>query len=1205
MADNKGEEDMESTSKLNSEPRGEDSGDPELKDVNSVIVIEPDSKEGDDLHSQENVSQMPTPANVGGGGDASSNSAGAGGAGSTSSSPVGNTNGGTTESSGAGDIAATSPTFTTEMSPPPTVPPANPVTPINLMDTCAVCKQSLQTRDCEPKLLPCLHSFCLKCIPQPERQVTVQVPGPNGQPDTHIVNVMRCIVCCQDCKQSDIIDNYFVKDTTEASNTSDEKSAQMCTSCEDNADTIGFCAECGEWLCKTCIEAHQRVKITKDHKIRKKEDVSEESVGASGQRPVFCPVHKQEPLKLFCETCDTLTCRDCQLLEHKEHRYQFLEEAFQNQKGFIETHMAKLQEKKTYVHYSHAHVTSRLKEVTETHRKVEHEIKIAVFTLINEINKKGKCLLQQLESVTKERSMKLFSQQTDIANLARQILHVLNFTHSAINSGSSTALLYSKRLIIYQLRKVLKAGLEPVPQANGSVRFFCDPTFWAKNVVNLGNLVIEKMPQAQHPPNIMVGPISPGHGHPGHGKHPGQINLAQLRLQHMQQQAFAQQKQQQQHQQPHQQQQQHQQRIQEQMRIASQMSQQHPRQGGPPMVQQQPPRLISMQAQQRGPMNGGPLMYPPHHLRLAPGQGRMPSPSAQPRMPNGQQYPPMMQPQLQRQLTIDSEMSHHRFRLLHLTGHSNPGHAGPFPVASLHNVSAANPTSPTSASMASAHAHRGPASPIVGAIELIPSVTNPENLPCLPDIPPIQLEDAGSSSLDALLSRWISASTYPQLGLWPPVDMNPSPGLSTHSPGSSGLSNSHTPVRPSSTSSTGSRGSCGSAGRPVPASAPMEQQVKVKQEPGIEKECGFSGTTTSNVKTERGKDGGRSACMMSSPEISRTPPLPVLGSVASASSVQDALKKLGEHVKTEPQDQEACSGANGPSKAPSISPSTKPSDAPLTNSKGAGPATLRTPRTAMGTNQSGAGGKDDDPNEDWCAVCNNGGELLCCDRCPKVFHITCHIPTLKCSPSGEWMCTFCRSLASPELEYEPDDEPRSEKDTSEKGLSPEDQRRCERLLLNVFCHELSEGFQEPVPPSIPNYYKIIKKPMDLTLVKQKLQLKHVQHYQSPIEFVSDVRLVFSNCAKYNEMSRIIQVYDEEKQSNVQADSEVAQAGKAVSLYFEERLLELYPDESFPEVPEEPEAPVGEEADLTEDSEDEFVQPKRKRLKTDENMLHIK
>lgn len=38
--------------------------------------------------------------------------------------------------------------------------------------------------------------------------------------------------------------------------------------------------------------------------------------------------------------------------------------------------------------------------------------------------------------------------------------------------------------------------------------------------------------------------------------------------------------------------------------------------------------------------------------------------------------------------------------------------------------------------------------------------------------------------------------------------------------------------------------------------------------------------------------------------------------------------------------------------------------------------------------------KEDDPNEDWCAVCQNGGELLCCEKCPKVFHLTCHVPTL-------------------------------------------------------------------------------------------------------------------------------------------------------------------------------------------------------------------
>lgn len=42
-----------------------------------------------------------------------------------------------------------------------------------------------------------------------------------------LVNVMRCAICHQDYKQSDIIDNYFVKDTTEATSTADEKAAQV------------------------------------------------------------------------------------------------------------------------------------------------------------------------------------------------------------------------------------------------------------------------------------------------------------------------------------------------------------------------------------------------------------------------------------------------------------------------------------------------------------------------------------------------------------------------------------------------------------------------------------------------------------------------------------------------------------------------------------------------------------------------------------------------------------------------------------------------------------------------------------------------------------------------------------------------------------------------------------------------------------------
>ncbi|CAK7295530.1 Transcription intermediary factor 1-alpha [Vulpes lagopus] len=102
----------------------------------------------------------------------------------------------------------------------------------------------------------------------------------------------------------------------------------VCTSCEDNAEANGFCVECVEWLCKTCIRAHQRVKFTKDHTVRQKEEVSAEAVGVTSQQPVFCPFHKKEQLKLYCETCDKLACRDCQLSEHKEHSVPFYRRSF-------------------------------------------------------------------------------------------------------------------------------------------------------------------------------------------------------------------------------------------------------------------------------------------------------------------------------------------------------------------------------------------------------------------------------------------------------------------------------------------------------------------------------------------------------------------------------------------------------------------------------------------------------------------------------------------------------------------------------------------------------------------------------------------------------------------------------------------------------------------------------------------------------------
>lgn len=91
----------------------------------------------------------------------------------------------------------------------------------------------------------------------------------------------------------------------------------------------------------------------------------------------------------------------------------------------------------------------------------------------------------------------------------------------------------------------------------------------------------------------------------------------------------------------------------------------------------------------------------------------------------------------------------------------------------------------------------------------------------------------------------------------------------------------------------------------------------------------------------------------------------------------------------------------------------------------------------------------------------------------------------------------------------------SNKPSEPSSLNSSLMRQCENLLKKLMSHEFGWVFNSPVDPvnlNLPDYFDVIKNPMDLGTVKKKLSSSV---YTSPLDFVADVRLAFTNAMTYN------------------------------------------------------------------------------------------
>lgn len=150
-----------------------------------------------------------------------------------------------------------------------------------------------------PKLLECFHVTCEPCV---KTKLQEQQKLQQQQQQSCGVLLVQCPICKTENRSDYIIENQFLVELINnaqsddgaggsGSGSSTEESVK-CNSCTDDNPATSWCVECSELICDSCVQAHQRLKITKDHTIKSK-DAADNKTDKTSNKEIKCQLHPQ------------------------------------------------------------------------------------------------------------------------------------------------------------------------------------------------------------------------------------------------------------------------------------------------------------------------------------------------------------------------------------------------------------------------------------------------------------------------------------------------------------------------------------------------------------------------------------------------------------------------------------------------------------------------------------------------------------------------------------------------------------------------------------------------------------------------------------------------------------------------------------------------------------------------------------------------
>ncbi|XP_072547605.1 tripartite motif-containing protein 3 [Salminus brasiliensis] len=298
---------------------------------------------------------------------------------------------------------------------------------------CSICLEHYHN----PKVLPCLHTFCERCLQNyiPPQSLTLSCPV---------------------CRQTSILP---------------EK---------------GVAALQNNFFITNLMEVLQRESECSQPEAC---NVLESASAATSAQPLSCPNHEGKVMEFYCESCETAMCLECTEGEHREHVTVPLRDVLEQHKAALKNQLDAIQNRLPQLTSAIDVVNDISRQLAERKSEAITEISSTFEELERALHQRKNTLITDLENICSTKQKVLQTQLTALLQGKENIQSSCSFTEQALSHGSATEVLLVQKQMGERMGALERHAFPEQPHENGHLQCQVETEGLRRSIQNLGVLL--------------------------------------------------------------------------------------------------------------------------------------------------------------------------------------------------------------------------------------------------------------------------------------------------------------------------------------------------------------------------------------------------------------------------------------------------------------------------------------------------------------------------------------------------------------------------------------------------------------------------------------------------------------------------------------------------------------------------------------------